>query len=302
MSILKVFGKDKLRDIEVYIGDSNEQVLSGLRGAIRDCGMPRVRTFARIADLIRAFNDALPDLLIAGIDMDPALLDVVHNIRHFKIGRNPFLVISLMVSADKVGAANSALLAGVDDVMVKPVVPGKMLDRLARLTMNRRPFIVTNDYLGPERWKQDDVHKSKIKQINVVNTLKAKATGRPLSVAEVGRAVDANMKEVMSARLDSHGLKLGWVCGKILKAYHEKHVDGELGANLLTLVGVLEGAARAAGALGDPDLSRICTTMAREVGEVAECYQNPTSLQISVIHKLTVAFELAKAAKQNSPS
>ena len=71
-------------------------------------------------------------LLIASDDLDPGVFDAIRDIRHFKIGRNPFLMIGLLVRGDVEGAVKRALLAGADDVMIKPVSPGKMMDRLAQ--------------------------------------------------------------------------------------------------------------------------------------------------------------------------
>ena len=293
---MKAFGKEKLGDVEVYLGEPNEQVREGMRSIMRDLGMRRVRTFARIGDLVNAIKEVPPDLLIAAADIDTTLFDAVRDIRHYRIGQNPFLMISLLVNPQTEGAVKRAILAGADDVMIKPVAPGKMLDRVAHVTMNRLPFIVTNDYLGPERRKEGDARPSNIRQLIVVNTLRAKVEGKRISPAELSRAVDGNMKEVMAARLDSHGLKLGWVCSHILKAYQENRIDKELEERLLILVGVLEDAARTAGAIAEPDLMQICTQMARQVEEMADSYQNPTSLQLGTIQKLTKAFELAKTA------
>ena len=294
---MKTFGKDKISEVEIYLGEPNDQVREGMRSIMRDYGMRRVRTFGRMEDLIGAIREAPPDLLIASTDLDATLFDAVREIRHFKIGQNPFLMISLLVNADSEGAVKRAILAGADDVMIKPVAPAKMLDRVAHVTMNRAPFIVTNDYLGPERRSGSDTRPSNIKHLNVVNTLKAKIDGKRMNMAELSLAVAGNMKEVMAARLDSHGLKLGWVCANILKAYQEKRIDKELEERLLILVGVLEDAARTAEAIGEPDLAKICTQMARQVEEMAENYENPTSTQFGTIQKLTRAFELAKTVK-----
>ena len=299
---LKKFGKDKLADVEIYLGEPNEQVREGMRGIMRDYGLRKTRTFARIDDLLNAVKEVPPDVLIVADDMDPKLFDAVRDIRHYRIGRNPFLMITMMVKAENDAAVKRAMLAGADDVMIKPVAPGKMLDRLEHITLHRLPFIVTNDYLGPERRKAGDVRPSNIRQLIVVNTLKAKVEGKRMTMAELGRAVESNMNDVMAARLDSHGLKLGWVCGLILKAYQEKRIDKELHERLLILVSVLEDAGRTAMALGEPDLSQICTQMARQVEEMAEEYENPTSLQLGTIEKLTKAFELAKKAKAPAPA
>lgn len=302
MAALRDFGRDSLGSLEIYLAEPNEQVREGMRAIMRDYGMRRTRAFGRMADLITAIKETPPDLLIAADDTDPKMFDTIRDIRHSRVGINPFIMISLMVGGQAEGAIQRAILAGADDVMVKPVAPAKMLDRVAHVTMHRQPFIVTNDYLGPERRSASPVRPSAIKQLNVVNTMKSTIEGNRLSTVELMRAVQGNMSEVMAARLDSHGLKLGWVCNHILKAYQEKRIDKQLEERLLILVGVLEDAGRTALAVGQPDLSQICIQMARQVEEMAECYENPTSLQVATIEKLTKAFELAKTARAAAPA
>jgi DNA-binding response OmpR family regulator len=297
---LKKFEKDKVGDIDVYLGEPNEQVRESMRAMMRGEGFRRTRTFARMDDLVNAIKELPPDLLIAADDLDPTLFDMVRDIRHFKIGRNPFIMVTLMVKPENDEAVKRAILAGADDVMIKPVSPGKMLERVAHMTMNRLPFIVTTDYVGPERRRQSD-RPSKIRQLNVVNTFRSKVEGSRMSMAELGRAVEGCMTEVMAARLDSHGLKLGWVCNHIIKAYEEKRVDKELEERLLILVSVLEDAGRTARVLGEPELAGICTQRARQVEEMAEKYENPTDAELGLIKKLTKAFELAKTAKLPPP-
>jgi len=297
---MKKFDRDKINDVDIYLGEPNEQVRESLRAMLRGEGLRRTRTFARIEDMINALKEAPPDLLIAADDIDPSLFDVIRDIRHFKLGRNPFIMITLMVRPENDDAVKKAILAGADDVMIKPVSPGKMLERVAHTTMNRLPFIVTTDYVGPERRRQTE-RPSQIKLLTVVNTLKRKIEGTRLTQAELGREVENCMNEVMAARLDSHGLKLGWVCSLILKSYDENRIDKELEDRILILVNVLEDASRTARAIGEPELANICTQMARQVEEMAETYQNPGDGQLATIRKLTKAFELAKNAKASPP-
>ena len=299
---LKKFDKDRLGELDVYLGEPNEQVRESLRAMMRGEGLRRTRTFARMDDLLNAIKELPPDLLIVADDLGPTLFEMVRDIRHFKIGRNPFIMITLMVKPDSDDTVKKAALAGADDIMIKPVAPGRMLDRVAHMTMNRLPFIVTTDYVGPERRKSGDTRPSKIRQLNVVNTLRAKVEGSRMSMSELGRAVESNMNEVMAARLDSQGLKLGWICGLILKAYEEKRIDKDLHERLLILVSVLEDASRTARVLGEPELAQVCTQMARQVEEMAENYENPSESQTSTIQKLTKAFELAKTSKLPPPA
>lgn len=296
---MKNFDKDKLGDVDIFLGEPNEQVRESMRSMMRGEGLRRTRTFGRIDDLMTALKEMSPDLLVVSDDMAPNIFEIIRDIRQFRFGRNPFVMITMMVSADKDINTKKAILTGCDDVMIKPVSPGRLLERVAHFTFNRIPFIATTDYLGPERRRQTE-RPSAIKQLIVVNSLLAKAEGRKITQAQLSREVEKCMTEVMAARLDSHGLKLGFICNQILKAYEEGRIDKEVEERLLILVSVLEDASRTAKHIGEPELGQICTQLARQVEEMAERYLDPTENELGTIRKLTKAFELAKTAKMGA--
>lgn len=294
----KKFDKDRRGDIDIYLGEPNEQVRESMRAMLRGEGFRKTRTFYRMEDLITAFNESSPDLLIMADDLHASSFQMVKDIRNFKLGRNPFILVTMMVSGETDINIKKAMLAGSDDVLIKPVSPGKMLDRIVHFTFNRTPYIVTTDYLGPERRRTTADRPSKIRQLLVVNTLKDKAEGKRISSSELARQVERCMTDVMAARLDSHGLKLGYICNLILKAYEDKRVEKDVHDNLLVLVSVLEDAARTAKILGEPDLADICTDLARQVEELAEQYTDPPASGLATLRKLTRAFDLAKQSTE----
>jgi DNA-binding response OmpR family regulator len=298
---MKNFDKDRLGDVDIFLGEPNEQVRESMRSMMRGEGLRRTRTFGRIDDLTNALKEMAPDLLVLADDMAPNIFEIVRDVRQYRLGRNPFVMITMMVTPEKELNTKKAILAGCDDVMIKPVAPGRMLERVAHFTFNRVPFIATTDYLGPERRRTAGTDRpSAIKQLVVVNSLLAKAEGKKITQAQIAREVEKCMTEVMAARLDSHGLKLGYICNQILKAYEEKRIDKEVEERLLILVSVLEDAARTAKGIGEPELGNICIQLARQVEEMAERYLDPTENELGTIRKLTKAFELAKGAKLNA--
>jgi len=296
---MKNFDKDKLGDVDIYLGEPNEQVRESMRSMMRGEGLRRTRTFGRVDDLMNALKELAPDLLVVADDMAPNIFEIIRDIRQFRVGKNPFVMITMMITADKDINTKKAILAGCDDVMIKPVAPGRLLERVDHLTFHRIPFIATTDYLGPERRRQTD-RPSAIKQLKVVNSLLAKAEGRKMTQAQLSREVEKCMNDVMAARLDSHGLKLGYICNQILKAYDEGRIDKEVEERLLILVSVLEDASRTARSIGEPELGQICTQLARQVEEMAERYLEPSDNELGTIRKLTKAFELAKTAKMGA--
>ncbi len=288
--------KDRLAELDIYLGEPNEQVREGLRGMLRAEGLRRTRTFARIEDLLNAMRERSPDLIVVTDDIDPEIFQIVKDIRMHKIGRNPFVVISFMVNPEEDRSIKKAILAGADDVLIKPVAPGPMLERMGQLGTKRLPFIATTDYVGPERRRNTD-RPSKIRQLKVINTLQAKLEGKKVTPMDLTKSVEHCMNDVMAAKLDSHGLRLGYVCNLLLKAYEEKNITSEVEENLLVLVEVLEDASKTAKGIGEAELAGICIDLARQVEEMAERYKEPNDKDIGLIKKLTKAFEMAK---QNS--
>ena len=289
------FDKDRRGEVDIYLGESNEQVRESMRQMLRGEGYRKTRTFNRMEDLLGAITEAPPDVLIVADDLHANSFQIVKDIRSFKLGTNPFVMITMMVSGENDTNVKRAMVAGCDDIMIKPVSPGRMLDRIVHFTFNRTPFIVTTDYLGPERRKPTADRPSKIRQLIVVNTVKDKAEGKRTSAAELTRKVERCMTDVMASRLDSYGLKLIYHCNFVLKAYDEKKVEKEVRENLLISVSVLEEAAQIAKILGESKLAEVCIGLARQVEEVSEVYQTPTDAGMANLRQLSQAFAAAKA-------
>ena len=69
--------------------------------------------------------------------MAPNIFEIVRDIRQMRLGRNPFVMITMMVTPEKDVHTKKAILVGCDDVMIKPVSPGRLLERVSHFTFNR---------------------------------------------------------------------------------------------------------------------------------------------------------------------
>jgi len=287
------FNKDKLAELDIYLGEPNEQVREGMRATLRAEGLRRTRSFGRLAELEKAMRERSPDLMVVSDNLDTKIFKVIKDIRHHKIGRNPFIVISFMVKAEEETSIRKAILSGADDVLIKPVAPSALLERVAQLVTRRLPFIATTDYVGPERRRKSD-RPSKIKQLEVINTLQLKLGDEKVTKLELQRSIDGCVTQMMASKLDSHGMRLGYVCNIILDAYNNKKINKEVKENLIILVGVLKDAAKTAKDIGEKELSSLCGDLARQVEEMSENYKDPADSNIALIRKLNEVFVMAK--------
>jgi CheY-like chemotaxis protein len=286
--------REKLIDIEIHVGDPNEQVRDSLRSIMRAEGMRRISAYSRLDDLLEALKKAPPDLLLLADDFDDTVFDFVRDVRHFRQGINPFVLITMLVSQDNDTGIKKAVQAGADDVLIKPLSPGRLLERLAHLAFNRLPFIATTDYVGPERRRSSD-RPSMIPRIDVVNTLREKVDGARPTTVQLTRAINQAMREVLVAQLDSYGLKVAYLCNQVVKAWTEKDLTVDRARQFELVVLALQDAARHAKRLRRDGLADAWVGMTETVRAIERTFAEDGTPELAGLQALPKAFEAAKA-------
>ena len=281
------FDLQQMDRVVAFIGEPDEVVRKELRQILNHAGLKQVSAHGTLASLSALVSQMPPDLIIISDDLDPDVFDFIRDIRHNKLGINPFVLITTLIAADHVDAVKRAMQAGTDDIIIKPVKEEQLLQRLKRVTVNRAAFVVTSDYLGPDRRAKN--RPSAIKRINVLNTMLEKSNGKDVDLSHIKDAVDGSMNEVLQARLDSHGYRLGFVCNLILDAYQNNKITEDIEAKLQVLVDLLRDAAKTAERLEERELALLCGSLSKDVSVIAEHYTTPTPRDIDLIQKLARA-------------
>ncbi|MCA0200787.1 MAG: cyclic nucleotide-binding domain-containing protein [Proteobacteria bacterium] len=291
------FDLQSMDKVVAFIGEADDQVRKELRQILNHAGVKQVSAHGSLSNLSKLIAQVPPDLLILADDLDPGVFDFIRDIRHNKIGTNPFVLITTLIAPNHVEAVKRAMQAGTDDIIIKPVKEEQLLQRLKRVTVNRAAFVVTSDYLGPDRRAKS--RPSAIRRINVLNTMLEKANGRDVDLNTIRDAVEGSMNEVLQARLDSHGYRLGFVCNLILEAYESNQITEEVQGKLEVLVDLLRDAAKTAERLEERELALLCGSLSRDVSSIAERYATPTPKDIDLIKKLSRA--VVSAVKPRTP-
>ncbi|MGH7191925.1 MAG: cyclic nucleotide-binding domain-containing protein, partial [Candidatus Saccharimonadales bacterium] len=281
------FGPRSLEKVVAFIGERDDQTRKDLHQILTRAGVKMVSAQNNLPGLVALISKVSPDLIMVGDDLDPNIFDFIRDIRHNKLGTNPFVLVTTLVAPERVEAVKRALQSGTDDIIVKPVKEDQLLQRLRRVTMNRQAFVVTSDYLGPDR--RGKGRPSNIRRINVLNTMLEKASGQDIDAETMRAAVNNSMTEVLHGRLDSHGYRLGFVCDLIIHAYESKDVTPEVKEKLLVLADVLKDAARTAHRLKETELAILCGSLTKQVAAIADHYENPSDADVALLHKINKA-------------
>jgi CheY-like chemotaxis protein len=142
----------KLEEARVLLVDSQAHTRGLLSDALWKIGFSKIEEVAEIDDLKQAIEFVEPDLVLIDVDENREFVcDAIKDIRNRKLGNNPFVAIVALTWKSAKDAVGDVLSAGVDDIVMKPVSPTILRERVTALIEDRKDFVVTADYVGPDR-------------------------------------------------------------------------------------------------------------------------------------------------------
>ncbi len=175
----------KLNAATVVLLEKNREIRGLVKSALLGIGFGTVQECKSTDKARSLMATAKPDLLVLDLDLDnAAVCALIQDIRHSQIGNNPFvIIIGLTQNPDK-PVIQCALDAGTDDLVRKPVSTQLLIERINNLIQNRKEFIATSDYVGPQRGKGVRPDDEEVAQVKVPNSLREKATGKKTATVD----------------------------------------------------------------------------------------------------------------------
>lgn len=218
-------------DVDILLVDAEVQLRQGLRNILMQEGYRGVKDVSTVAAARDSIRKAPPDLLVVDSRMpDGDSIDMIEDIRHKRLGSNPFITIIVMVWSPNRDTVDRITRCGVDDLLVKPISPAKLMERINYLAGNRKPFVVTSEYIGPDRRSgrtpkdgEEALHAD-VPTIEVPNTLGAKSRGQAVDFVELQEMVNNAMYEINDQRLKRHSYRIASIVNQIVPAYQQKRV------------------------------------------------------------------------------
>jgi DNA-binding response OmpR family regulator len=166
-----------LSQIDCVLFEPETNVRYLLRDALGRLRIQNLQVFGHMEDVWKAFQGSNPDLLIAdATSPDSETFKLVQSVRHSVVGGNPFLGIIITAFSPTAALLTKVTNCGADALLAKPVAFRQIQDRITALIEQPRNFVVTSDFIGPDRRKSPR-ESSQTPLLEVPNTLRIKATG-----------------------------------------------------------------------------------------------------------------------------
>src|SRR5581483_10696920 len=105
--------RDSLRKVTVFVSEKNYYERQQLRDMFLAQGVKAVVCHATTQTLRNMLLENPPDMLVLSDDFDTAVFDMIREIRHQKIGENPFMLITMLVGPGRREALSQAIKSGV---------------------------------------------------------------------------------------------------------------------------------------------------------------------------------------------
>ena len=140
----------------VILAELPGEVRAAFLATLKEVGIETVEIVYKGADLVNHLSSGTPDLLVVNYSFSNGEGEkIVRDLRMDRLGSaaNPFMPVVMTSWDNGDGPVKAALSTGADDLLIFPLPMGTLRKRVELLAQKRKPFIVTSDYIGPERRK-----------------------------------------------------------------------------------------------------------------------------------------------------
>jgi len=247
---------------DIMLVDHDLNTRQSVKNILHDLGFRDIRQGKSLEEIKRVLGKHMPDLLIASCELkDGDFIDFIRDIRQGNAGNNPFIPIITLIENPTPELVTRVVESGTDTVIAKPISTAQMIDRVTDMIDSRKKFVVSENYIGPAR-RKDQAGGG----IEAPNTLHAKINGEKLSYSEIEAMINDAMAEVQAARVDVIGLQISArVTNLVPMLERAGRLDPTIRQELLSLLDITDGSADK---LADSKYEHV-TELCEAVGNVA---------------------------------
>ena len=290
-------GKASFDKVDLILIDPDLGARQSARIILHNAGFREMRQGETLELVTHILTTFMPDLLLCADSLpDGELADFVRRVRKHEVGNNPFLPVIAMLDTPTPELVQDLMDAGVDDVVTKPLSTAALLERINSLIHNRKPFIVTDEYVGPAR-KGDNTASA----VKVPNTLRAKATGEKLGYFDLEHGIKSAKQAIDEKRLQYIGVELSSLVGRVVPMLEKGFVNDVAAGGLAMLADESEAACAKLDGTRFDHVSELC----RALADVARALhgdrgQVPDPREVKLLKPLSQAVQAAFAGGINS--
>lgn len=163
------------------------------RAVLYSIGFRKIESAGTLASFQDYLQKRPPDLAVCEVQgFDAELCALIQTLRQGGEGYNPFIVIIATAWEKNADLIARVVNSGADDLLLRPFSTALMASRIETHIQRRKGFVVTTDYVGPDR-RRDALRPSNAELFEPPNSLKMKAKDR-LTPEETAQRLDVELR------------------------------------------------------------------------------------------------------------
>ena len=141
-----------ITSLRVLVADDNDTMRGLLIGMLQGIGISQIKEASNGEEALLTLRRWTADLAFVDLQMTPVDgIEFTRAIRKAPNTPDPYLPIIMLTGHAQLGRVTEARDAGVNELLVKPLDPKVVVERLRAVIGRQRPFVRSADYVGPDR-------------------------------------------------------------------------------------------------------------------------------------------------------
>ena len=274
-----------LDSAKVLLVDTLAATRTHIEQVLRGIGFEQITFCETLEQLPDKLVEVVPDLLFLDIDCGPDwTFDTIRSIRNREVGDCPFVVVVALTNQPEIEVVQAALAAGADDMVIKPVTPMALSERIINQIENRKDFIATDDYVGPDR-RADvrELTEDDPAAIPVPNSLRHAATGD-----ESAAPSEARIQETLRSLSVQKFFHLSQKVARIAGSQRDLlTIDAEEEDSFAATQEIVATLAEVDAIIGEQDfksVSQVVASTRQALAEIEACGDKVTARHFDLLH------------------
>ena len=308
MSVNPISNSGAQRSVRVLVFDPIEENRKTLRQTLKSIGFRDADESQNLTQFQAALEFTPYDLVFAECCQDAGgekgnhadlLATTIKSLRYGDVGLNPYLVVINTAWLLDKQLVSSIIGSGTDDLLARPFSTEAIKQRITLQINSRKGFVITSDYVGPDRRKNKHRASTAFK-INVPNSLQAIINKDRERLSQLRTDIEATKATIIIEKMRRQPLSIGVIANQLSDASRDKATNlagkEKLEKNFHDLLILTDDLNKRIGQTGFSQSESLSLTLHKLAGsmmkkfksgdmldtdELAQLKQHSTSLQIA---------------------
>ena len=248
---------------KAVIAGLNGETRLNVRNALKEVGISNFSYANSTSEMISSLKIGESDISVFDVDFDEGkAIKALKSLRLDQLGKsfNPYVTVICTSWTHDTKTVQKAISAGVDDLLLFPLSMQKLKSRIEHSINERKPFIVTSDYIGPER-RKDPNRESEIPYFYPPNSLQMSLAGEVLLQSDLEQAIEQARSNISVEHLKREAFQIAFLARVATEDFMNSGPSPSVAEQLRKMNQILLDLERRNKELNGPDISELANSL-----------------------------------------